>query len=118
MGNKIRSAEDVQFLEAALPGGRFLGFIPYDDDLRAADMAGATAAGVTWSAAQSFCSSRGGLATVDQTPHTWAESGKQPLIEWRLDGTKPAWRRADGAVSQHTVSRSQANMFTGFRCAR
>ncbi len=40
VGNKIRSHRDREFLEKALPDHRFLGFIPYDDAIIEADLAG------------------------------------------------------------------------------
>jgi CO dehydrogenase maturation factor len=40
VGNKIRSKDDELFLAGALPGWEFAGHVPYDDGLRAAEMAG------------------------------------------------------------------------------
>jgi CO dehydrogenase maturation factor len=39
VGNKIRSQTERDFLVASLPGREFLGFIPYDQELVAADFA-------------------------------------------------------------------------------
>lgn len=72
---------------------------------------------VSWWAAEAYCAGRGGLAPLDQAPTTWEESPRQPLIEWRAAGGRPAWRRFDGATS--TVGQwRQGNSFTGFRCRR
>ena len=65
VGNKIRSAEDQKFLESAMPEARFLAFIPYDDNLREADMAGATAAGVSPAAEECI---RALAGVLEQTP--------------------------------------------------
>lgn len=40
VGNKIRSQADREFLVSSLPGFEFLGFIPYDQALIEADLAG------------------------------------------------------------------------------
>jgi len=40
VGNKIRSREDAEYLEANLPDFEFLGFIPYHRDFIEADIAG------------------------------------------------------------------------------
>jgi serine/threonine protein kinase len=72
---------------------------------------------VPWAAASAFCASRGGLAQVGASPTTWDEGATGLFQEWRTDGGAPAWRRYDGATSQQ-LSRSEANAFTGFRCAR
>lgn len=40
VGNKIRSASDEEFLRKALPEWEFAGFLPYDEGIRSADMAG------------------------------------------------------------------------------
>jgi CO dehydrogenase maturation factor len=40
VGNKIRSTKDQDFLRNALPDFRFLGFIPYDDQIIEADLRG------------------------------------------------------------------------------
>jgi serine/threonine protein kinase len=77
----------------------------------------AFAGGVSWAAAQAYCRSHGGLASVDADPREWAESPSQPFMEWRISGSSPAWRRADGAPSTK-VEPAQSNGFTGFRCAR
>jgi serine/threonine protein kinase len=72
---------------------------------------------VSFFAAQAYCASRGGLPAVDAAPGTWSE-GSGPLQEWRVgaDGSA-AWRRFDGVVSTK-VRRTDANGFTGFRCAK
>ena len=41
VGNKIRNQSDQGFLKDALPGFRFLGFVPYDDHIIEADLHGA-----------------------------------------------------------------------------
>jgi len=38
VGNKIRTDEQKEFIRSSLPGTEFLGFIPYDDALVAADI--------------------------------------------------------------------------------
>ncbi|MFC1914487.1 AAA family ATPase [Chloroflexota bacterium] len=40
VGNKIRSDSDQDFIKSSLPGFEFLGFIPYDQALVEADLAG------------------------------------------------------------------------------
>ncbi len=40
VGNKIRSQSEKEFIVSSLPGFEFLGFIPYDQALVAADLAG------------------------------------------------------------------------------
>ena len=40
VGNKIRSERDAAFLQEQLPGYTFLGFIPYDEAIIEADLAG------------------------------------------------------------------------------
>lgn len=40
VGNKVRSPKDEDFLKDALPGFRFLGFIPYDAQIIEADLRG------------------------------------------------------------------------------
>jgi CO dehydrogenase maturation factor len=40
VGNKIRGSRDREFLLTSLPGYRFLGFIPYDDQIIEADLRG------------------------------------------------------------------------------
>lgn len=72
---------------------------------------------VSWSAAQAFCSSRGGLAAVDAEPAQWSESDGSPFQEWRQKDGKPAWRRSDGAEST-AARKNESNAFTGFRCAK
>lgn len=47
VGNKIRGAADEAFLKSALPDLDFAGFLPFDDAVRAADMAGRSVAGVS-----------------------------------------------------------------------
>jgi serine/threonine protein kinase len=72
---------------------------------------------VSFFAAQAYCASRGGLPPVDAPPTTWAE-GTGPFQEWRVTAEgAAAWRRFDGVVST-AVRRTDANGFTGFRCAR
>ncbi|SMC22849.1 CO dehydrogenase maturation factor [Desulfacinum hydrothermale DSM 13146] len=43
VGNKIRSDRDAAFLQDQLPGYRFLGFVPYDEAIIEADLAGTVA---------------------------------------------------------------------------
>ena len=50
IANKIRSEADKAFLQEHLVGTQFAGFIPYDDDLRAAELRGQPAAGASQSA--------------------------------------------------------------------
>ncbi len=78
--------------------------------------AAATAAGVTWAAADAMCRPRGGLAPLDAEPATWSDASGV-IQEWRVAEGKPAWQRYDGVASK-AVRRSEANMFTAFRCAR
>ncbi len=40
VGNKIRGARDREFLTSSLPGYRFLGFVPYDEQIIEADLRG------------------------------------------------------------------------------
>ncbi|MDP2989777.1 MAG: hypothetical protein Q8O57_04335 [Kiritimatiellota bacterium] len=40
VGNKIRARTDEGFLKNALPGWEFAGCLPYDEGIRAADLAG------------------------------------------------------------------------------
>ncbi|MFC2062706.1 AAA family ATPase [Chloroflexota bacterium] len=47
VGNKVRSAEDREFLVSALPNFNFLGFIPYDQAVVDADLAGLPPAGAS-----------------------------------------------------------------------
>ena len=47
VGNKIRTDADVAFLTSALPDLDFMGFLPYDDAVRAADMSGQSVVGVS-----------------------------------------------------------------------
>lgn len=75
----------------------------------------APAVQVSWNAAVAFCSNRGGLASVDAAPLSW--TGREPWQEWRVSDGAPAWRRDDGVTSTKSGAKD-ANMFTGFRCAR
>ena len=53
VGNKVRGPEDRQFLERALEGLPFLGFVPYDQQIIEADLRGEFALKVgaaTWAA--------------------------------------------------------------------
>ncbi|MCP4916243.1 MAG: protein kinase [Proteobacteria bacterium] len=72
---------------------------------------------VSWSAANAYCSGRGGLAALDAAPTTWSESSSSPWHEYRQNDGKPAWRRSDGGVSTN-VGRSDTRAFIGFRCAK
>lgn len=47
VGNKIQKEEDKTFLREALPELKFIGFLPYADELRNADMSGSTAVGAS-----------------------------------------------------------------------
>jgi CO dehydrogenase maturation factor len=47
VGNKVRSAQDERYLQEALPGLDFVGFVPLDDRLRAAEAAGRSAWGAS-----------------------------------------------------------------------
>ncbi len=47
VGNKVRSDKDREFLTNSLPEYRFLGFIPYDDQIIEADLLGAFADNVS-----------------------------------------------------------------------
>lgn len=78
--------------------------------------ASAPAVNVAWNAAQAYCASRGGLASVDAAPHQWDEAASV-FQEWRQKDGRPAWRRYDGEPST-AMSAKDANAFTGFRCAR
>lgn len=40
VGNKVRSQSDCEFIKSSLPGFEFLGFIPYDQAIVDADLAG------------------------------------------------------------------------------
>ena len=40
VGNKVRNQSDVEFIKSSLPGLEFLGFIPYDEAIVDADLAG------------------------------------------------------------------------------
>jgi CO dehydrogenase maturation factor len=40
VGNKIRNQSDIDFIKSSLPGFEFLGFIPYDQAIVDADLAG------------------------------------------------------------------------------
>ncbi len=72
--------------------------------------------GVSWYAASAFCRSKGGLAALDAPPASWTE-GPAPAIEWRVDGTRAAWRTSDSTTST-AVKKAQALAIAGFRCAR
>ncbi|MBI4026663.1 MAG: AAA family ATPase [Verrucomicrobia bacterium] len=50
IGNKIRSESDIDLLQEALPNLQFVGFMPYDEKLRAAELAGKSVAGASRSA--------------------------------------------------------------------
>jgi hypothetical protein len=56
------------------------------------------------------------LAPLEAGPTGWSEASG-PFQEWRVDGDQGAWRRFDGATSR-AVKRTDANAFTGFRCAK
>ncbi|OGV65862.1 MAG: carbon monoxide dehydrogenase [Lentisphaerae bacterium RIFOXYC12_FULL_60_16] len=45
VGNKVRSGQDADYLKEALPGLDFLGLLPFDDRIRAAEAAGRSAWG-------------------------------------------------------------------------
>lgn len=47
VGNKVRGAKDREFLQASLPNFRFLGFIPYDEQIIEADLGGVFAENVS-----------------------------------------------------------------------
>lgn len=47
VGNKLRSGSDEAFLREALPDVEFLGFVPYDEALRQADVSGNSAIGAS-----------------------------------------------------------------------
>ena len=47
VGNKIRADVDEAFLKSALPDLNFVGFLPYDDAVRRADMSGRSVVGVS-----------------------------------------------------------------------
>lgn len=47
IGNKIRSDDEKTFLREALPEIEFIGFIPYDDQIRQAELAGKPATGAS-----------------------------------------------------------------------
>jgi hypothetical protein len=72
---------------------------------------------VSWYAASAYCRNRGGLAPLDGEPQDWEESPGQPYLEWRVAGSRAAWRSGDGRSSTK-VRLNEANSFTGFRCAR
>ncbi len=72
---------------------------------------------VSWSAANAFCSSRGGLAALEAEPTTWSEGASAAWHEYRQNQGAPSWRRSDGGVST-TVKRAETATFIGFRCAR
>ena len=54
VGNKVRSERDRDFLIASLPGYRFLGFIPYDNQIIEADLGGIFAENVMEQTRASF----------------------------------------------------------------
>ena len=70
---------------------------------------------VTWSAANAYCASRGGLLGVNDAPTEWTD--RSVTQEWRQSGGQVAWRRFDG-VSSTRARPDQAFPFTGFRCRR
>ena len=78
---------------------------------------GQAAVNVSWAAANAFCASRGGLASVDAPPQTWQEGGANPWHEFRQSDGKPAWRRSDGNAST-AVGWAETGTFIGFRCKR
>jgi CO dehydrogenase maturation factor len=47
VGNKVRGSRDREFLQQALEGFEFLGFIPYDEKIIEADLKGEFAADVS-----------------------------------------------------------------------
>ena len=47
IGNKIRKEDDKTFLRESLPELNFIGFLPYSEELRDADMSGNTAVGAS-----------------------------------------------------------------------
>jgi CO dehydrogenase maturation factor len=47
VGNKVRGSGDREFLQQALEGFQFIGFIPYDDKIIEADLKGEFAADVS-----------------------------------------------------------------------
>lgn len=72
---------------------------------------------VSWYAAAAYCAGRGGLASLDAQPHTWAEGAEGPPLEHRQLEGGAAFRAGDGTSSDKVKGRS-SNAFTGFRCAR
>ncbi len=74
----------------------------------------ATATGLTWAVAKQVCAPKGGLATVEQSPSTWADG---PEMEWRASAEGgPMFLTRDGQSG--TTSRRQPSRTAGFRCAR
>jgi hypothetical protein len=67
---------------------------------------------VSWSAANAFCSDRGGLARLDAAPVTWRGA---PSYEWRTNAGRAA--SLEGETGSSFPSGS-ANFDTGFRCMR
>jgi CO dehydrogenase maturation factor len=47
VGNKVRGSQDIEFLQQALAGFAFLGFIPYDEKIIEADLKGEFASDVS-----------------------------------------------------------------------
>ncbi len=47
VGNKVRDARDREFLQQALEGFQFIGFIPYDEKIIEADLKGEFASDVS-----------------------------------------------------------------------
>ena len=105
--------------EAALEAGKAEGSYlkGWDGADPPAGKGGQAAVNVSWAAANAFCSSRGGLASVDAQPQTWTEGGGNPWHEFRQAEGKPAWRRSDGNAST-AVGWSETGTFIGFRCKR
>jgi len=76
---------------------------------------------VSWWAARAYCQSgRGGLASLEAAPKSWAEGPGQPMHELRQDGTSQArWRRYDNTTSSNNaISPAETSRWIGFRCAR
>ena len=101
--------------DAAIPAGR-----ADSSYLKGVDLAAGGSAPVVsipWAAAKAYCAGRGGLADVGSEPTSWKESSTGLFQEWRVQQGGPAWLRYDGASSSQ-LSQTEANAFTGFRCAR